>query len=72
MDVKKEFQQALEKAHMYGLLAEYYKYQDAELYMYYHRKHCVCTQKVAGMAQEMSRKQVAAGEGTSESPYAGP
>ncbi|GGA36988.1 hypothetical protein GCM10007416_07440 [Kroppenstedtia guangzhouensis] len=50
MDGEKEFKRALEKAHLYGLLAEYYKYRDSELYTHYYKKHFKYTRKVAGMA----------------------
>lgn len=51
MDGKKEMKRALEKAHLYGLLAEYYKYRDPELVMHYYQKHFKYTHKVAIMAR---------------------
>lgn len=53
MDTKKEFKRALEKAHLYGLLAEYYKYRDPELHVHYDKKHDKYKRKVAGMTWSM-------------------
>lgn len=65
MDGKKEMKQALEKAHLYGLLAEYYKYHDPELVIHYYQKHFKYTRKVAVMAWNSAGKQWEKGKTTS-------
>ncbi|SMO50968.1 DUF4397 domain-containing protein [Melghirimyces algeriensis] len=63
MDFKREWKRVLEKAHMYGLLAEYYKYRDPDLFMHYYRKHYKYTKKVAGMTRQMRGRGTVAREG---------
>ncbi|PTX64801.1 uncharacterized protein DUF4397 [Melghirimyces profundicolus] len=65
MVVRSEFKRALEKAHMYGLLAEYYKFRDPDLYMYYYQKHYKYTKKVAALARGADTRMT--GEGRNES-----
>lgn len=53
VDPKKELKRALEKAYLYGLLAEYYKYRDTELSIHYNKKHDKYARKVVGKTWSM-------------------
>jgi hypothetical protein len=51
MDYGRELKRCLEKAQMYGLLAEYYKYSNPEWHVYYYQKHIRYTRRVAELVQ---------------------
>ncbi|MDR6225127.1 DUF4397 domain-containing protein [Desmospora profundinema] len=51
MDHSRELKRYLEKAQMYGLLAEYYKYSHPEWHVHYYKKHLRYTRRVAEMVQ---------------------